>query len=449
MALIWADGLTGKKALALAWRDLVSAKAHAAQLQPSQPMEFAAAVQAQTTAQNYYDSLVKEATQTLEQLGRSGQSRAHVLIVGVGKYDSKDISPLTTSVHGARAFAEWTLTRFSKADRPLGSIELLCSPATGQGEWTPSAAAAEKLGYGAAPLPLPDEAATFNNIKEAFKRWLARAGTCADNAAIWYFSGHGLFKSEPLLLPQDAQLPTETQSADNLIAPMTTLSYMQNRQPSVQCFFFDACSETNLELTYNEQQLPGKPLVTPTNAAAINQLDATAYFGSRPGGKAYGPADAPPYFTQELLLCLDQRAGDPMYGGKQVTTGSLSTAIKAAALYRGELENNADMTFLERKFASSFSAQLCELRGPAEVMVLVNCLPKEAMPTAKLYVVEAGESPGKPTYRPKPRASLWCTPVRKGKWKASADFDPPTTFASVPEAFEPVPPVFAVCLKAR
>jgi hypothetical protein len=448
MALIWAEGFTGDKALAPAWRKLVLASAHAAQTKPSDALAFAAAAQDRITAQSNYDSLVAEATQALKQLAQNGQSRTHVLIVGVGKYDSSAIKAVTTSVHGARAFAEWTLTRFSKADRPLGSVELLCSPAAGQSEWTPSAAASEKLGFGATPLPLPDEAATFDNIDEAFDRWLKRAETHSDNAAIWYFAGHGLFKSEPLLLPQDAQLPTDKKSADNLIAPSTTLSYMQNQQPSVQCFFIDACSESSTELIFNQQEQPGKPLHTPSNGPAIEPRDAAIYVGSYAGGKAYGPEDEPPYFTQELLLCLDQRAGDPGHSTKQVTTYSLWLALNAAALHRAELENQPRIKFSYNKpGVSSINAQLCELRGPVEVLVKVNCLPNEAMPTAKLYVMDG--SGGKPVYRPAPRPSLWCTPVAKGKWTFGAEFDSPTPFVSVRELFEPVPPVFTVSFKAQ
>ena len=450
MALIWAEGCTGEKALAPAWRDLMLARARREKATTDNAEEFAAAHKIANAAQGSYDALVSEATATLKQLALNGQARTHVLIVGVGKYDSAAIIPtVTTSIHGARAFAEWTLTSFSKSDRPLGSVELLLSPAPGQGEWMPSAAAAAKLGFGATPLPVPDEAATFDNIQKAFNQWLARAETYFDNAAIWYFAGHGLFKSEALLLPQDAELPTNTKPATNLIAPTRTLSYMQNQQPSVQCFFVDACSETNVDLIFNVQELPGRPLRTPSSGAAIPKRDATIYFGSYAGGKAYGPADEPPYFTQELLLCLERRAGDPGHSGKQVTTASLSTALKAAALHRAELVNNPQIEFPDSKpGVNSRIAELCELPGPVEVLVQVGCLPREAMPTAKLHV-ESSPPNGQRLSRTAPRMSFWCTPVARGNWTASADFDPPTQFKSKPEPFQPVPPVFNVTVSAK
>src|SRR5258708_1565360 len=281
MALIWAEGFSGGKALAPAWQELGLARQRLRQATPAKPDEFAAATLAEQAAQQKYDALVKEATEALKQSGVAGLSRTHVMIVGVGKYDSgPTISPLTTSVYGARAFAEWTLTQFSKSDRPLGSVELLCSPMPEQGEWKPSDAAAQKLGLGVAGSTLPDEPATFDNIQEAFNRWLERSGTWADNAAIWYFSGHGIYKSEPVLLPQDAQLPADKQSPENLIAPAKTIFYLQNHEPSVQCFFIDACSEYNLDAIYNVREDLGKSLHYPSSAAAIPARDATIYYGS-------------------------------------------------------------------------------------------------------------------------------------------------------------------------
>jgi hypothetical protein len=447
MALIWVDGRTGAEALAPAWREYMVAKADFknAKANPDDAQRFAAAFKAKRTAKAKYETLVVQAEQALAQLANQGKSRTHVLVVGVGKYDSSVIIPtVTTSIHGARAFADWVLARFSSPDRPLGSVEFLSSPAPGQGDWVPSNAAAVTLGLDPA-LALPTEPATFSNIQAAFERWLRRSGAFADNAAIWYFGGHGLFKSEALLLPQDAELPSETQSARNLIAPTTTLNYMQNRLPRVQCFFIDACSENNLDLIYNVQKQPGRPLCTPTNSSAIADRDATIYFGSYAGGKAYGPADAPPYFTQELLLCLERRGGDPGRGANQVTMSSLASALKAAASRRRELENNFDIKFSESKPGIiSGTGELCELRGPVEVFAQIACLPAQAMEIANIYV----EMGGKRVDRPAPRGTAWCTMVEPGQCTAGAMFDRSSGFGSVPYRFFAVPPVMDISLRA-
>ncbi|WP_454652289.1 caspase family protein [Bradyrhizobium liaoningense] len=454
MALIWAEGFSGDRALAPAWQELGLATQRLKQAtellqQDNQKHagEFAQATIARNRAEQKYMLLVRDATAALKQRGEEGRSHTHVLIVGVGKYDAdQSITAVTTSVHGARTFATWALTQFSKADRPLGSVELLCSPTPEQGEWKPSDLAAQKLGL-APGATLPDELATFDNIQRAFTEWLDRSGTWADNAAIWYFSGHGIYKSEAILLPQDAQLPANNRSPENLIAPAKTLFYLQNHQPSVQCFFIDACSEFNVDAIYNVREDLGRSLYAPTGGAAIPARDATIFFGSYAGGKAYGPENDAPFFTQELILCLNQRAGDPAFGGDQVTMASLSTALKAAALHRAEVENNFDIKFHDNRVAS-FLASLCDLPGPPEVLVQVKCMPTVAMSTALLHVTEAGGPAAKRICRPTPRATFWCTPVARGKWTASVDFVPPA-YVSDPTSFEPTPPFTDVTFKVR
>jgi hypothetical protein len=447
MALIWAEGFAGERALAPAWQKLGLARQRLGRATPQDPNEFAQATIAAQAAEQAYDTLVAEATEALKQRGVEGRSRTHVMIVGVGKYDAgQSISALTTSVYGARAFVTWALTQFSKADRPLGSVELLCSPTPEQGEWKPSDAAAQKLDL-APGSTLPDEPATFDKIQKAFKGWLDRSGTWADNAAIWYFSGHGIYKSEAMLLPQDAQLPAENRSPENLIAPAKTIFYLQNHEPSVQCFFIDACSEFNVDAIYNVRENLGKSLYAPSGAAAIPARDATIYFGSYAGGKAYGPENDAPFFTQELILCLNKRAGDPVFGGDQVTMASLSTALKAAALHRAEVENNPDIKFSDQRLAS-FLASLCDLPGPPEILVQVRCVPAAAMSTAVLHVTDASGPEAKRISRKVPRATFWCTPVARGKWTASAEFEPPS-YVTDPKSFEPTPPLFDVTFKAR
>jgi hypothetical protein len=73
---------------------------------------------------------------------------------------------------------------------PLGSIELLLSPAT--------------INY-----ELPDggfkqvDAATTPNIQAAFNNWYARANKSEKNVAVFYFCGHGLESDVTLLLLED------------------------------------------------------------------------------------------------------------------------------------------------------------------------------------------------------------------------------------------------------
>ncbi|MCA1536154.1 hypothetical protein I6F21_26850 [Bradyrhizobium sp. NBAIM03] len=424
MALIWAEGFTGENALAPAWLKMSEAIVRRRKLKAADGIPFLDASKAEEDAVERYTTLVKQAEEALKKAASDGKPRTHVMIVGVGEYDSKDIIPtVTTSVNGARKFAEWALTKFSKVDRPLGSVEFLCSATPEQGEWKLEGDAATKLGFATTCPAMPAEPATFENIRKRFGEWLDRSGTMLENAAIWYFAGHGIFKSEPTLFAQDARLPTNDKEGGNLIATIASATYLQNRKPSVQCFFIDACSEYNFEAIANQLEVIGRPLCTPVSGAAISERDASIYFGSYAGGKAYGDAKDAPFFTQELIHCLTQRAGDPTVDGCPVTMSSLAIALKSAALHRAETEDNSGIIFSESKpGVVNTTGVLCDLVGPPEVLVKVRCSLGTAMSAADLFVAE--EAPGERRLsRAKRRDGPWCTPVPIGKWTANAAFD--------------------------
>ncbi|MDI3566611.1 caspase family protein [Bradyrhizobium sp. Arg816] len=449
MALIWAEGFTGESALAPAWLEMSKTTAKRSKLKASDGIPFLDASKAEELAVEKYATLVRQAEDAMKNAAIGGKPRTHIMIVGVGEYDSKDVIPtVTTSVNGARKFAEWALTQFSKADRPLGSIEFLCSATPEQGEWIPEDDAAKALGFTIPCTALSAEPATFENIRKRFGEWLERSGTMLENAAIWYFAGHGIFKSEPTLFAQDARLPTNDKEGGNLIATIASATYLQNRMPSVQCFFVDACSEYNFEAIANQLEVIGRPLCTPVNGAAIAQRDASIYFGSYAGGKAYGSAKDAPYFTQELIRCLTQRAGDPTFDGSPVTMSSLASALKAAAMHRAETEGNSGIIFSESKpGVVNTTGVLCDLVGPPEVLVKVRCSLGMAMSAADLFVTE--EAPGKRRLsRAKRRDALWCTPVPSGKWAASAAFDT-DQYESGLKLFEPRPPVSEVIIDIK
>jgi hypothetical protein len=405
-------------------------------------------------AEEKYLAVVLEATTALAERANAGCARTHALIVGVGDYKTEiqegvyirgaGIEALTTSVLGAWSFTEWILTKFQHPDRPLGSVELITSPAPEQGAWRPTKDVALQLG-----LPvnldqtLPTEPATFKNIEGAFGKWLRRAGTLAKNAAFFYFSGHGIWKSELLLLPEDAQLPNTAQGAANLIAVEQTQKYMFNKQPSVQCFFLDVCQETPLAVLENLAISPGEPLCRPANAPAIPLRDAWRYCGSCTGRRAYGPHDGPPYFTQELMNCLERRAVDPTAENVlAVTTTSLRIALDAAASSRSEREKK-ELSFSARVDDTNFSAELSQAQDPLEVFVKLSCTPLSTMENAKLYVkADLAE-----IFRSTPLKKEWCISVSQKDWQAGANFD--SLFKCDPLKFKPVPPLHRVRLQVK
>jgi len=456
MALIWAKGCTGASALAPMWRRYWAAQRRAADKTLS-PAERGAALIEAEDAKAAYDQRVGEAEVALQQAAGNGLAHTHALVVGVGSYENSGIPALTTSVHGALAFTEWLLTGFRHPEHPLGSIELVLSPVPELGDWQPTPSAAAQLGLEAGDGRLPVETATFGAVKEAFARWVKRAGTRLENVAFFYFAGHGLWKGGPLLLPADAQLPTATQSFANLIDIQQTLANMFNVPPSVQCMFIDACQELLPSLLNNIVGTPGEPLQQPTNGQLLSARDAIAYLGSNMGRKAYGRADCAPFFTEELLACLARRSAASWLDGNtwSVTTDSLRTALLAASPWRTE-EMSADPALSPAERAtiqfsimmpgtSTFTAELCQIEGPPEVFVQVRCQPRDAIIRGRPYV----EIGGKRRFRAVSSGSDWYTVVPKENCVAGVEFDAGTQLAPKQRPFDPTPPLTVVQLAVQ
>lgn len=453
MALIWVRGFEGEKSLARAWQSYWAAKRRAAD-RALTAAERGQAMLDSEAAEAAYEALVGEAETSLQADAAQGQCYTHALVVGVGRYDDTSIPALTTSIYGAQQFAEWLLTRFHHPDRPLGALEVIWSRPSAMAEWAPAAGTegnagvAERLGLepGTA-LGLPP--ATFAETKTAFAHWLNRASANSENGAFFYFSGHGIWKSVPLLLPQDASAGASGGRFDNLIDIRQTLVNMFNVQPALQCFFVDACQEYNFDAFQNARESLGQPLWTPTNAPIIPTRDAVAYHGAMAGQRAFGRADGAPFFTQELISCLEKRAADYSTDNEQtwfVTTASLRRALEAAAPYRRETDADArNLSFEVRPDTATTTLDLCVIDGNPEAFVKVWCLPSPAMSKAKLYV----RSNGTRVDRAQRSSDEWFTVVDRGPCDAGADFELPAEYQSLSQNFKPVVPVHQVCLKTK
>jgi hypothetical protein len=445
MSLIWAESFTGERALARLWQKYFALAARAEDT-TLKPEELGEAMIAKKIAAAAYDDAVREAATTAAP-GSNETPRTHALVIGVGKYASSVITPIKTSVRGAWAFTEWLLTGFHNDDRPLASVELLLSPAVELGNWRPSAEAASKLEIDVGS-ELPVEPATHANIKGAFDRWLQRAKHNERNMGFVYFSGHGLWKSTPLLLAEDAQLANRSVGFANLIDIHLTEENMFNTAPQVQCFFIDACQKITSALLESTDARPGQPLLPPSNAAAIRERDACQFIGSCPGGPAYGPDNEPPYFTQELLACLQRRGANTHVVDNEwrVTTNSLRLALEAASRWRSEVEDSAkQIKFSSHPGFCTFSAELCQIMQQPEVFVKVSCRPSEAIKKAKLYVKYGGKD--------YPRSAVmereWYTKVDYGQCQAGANFDPQVALASPTSTFSAVPPLHPIELRVE
>jgi len=266
--------------------------------------------------------------------------RLHALVVGVGDYPHLDVNatrpaqllnglqPLTTTPLAAKSIARWLEQEYHNDDCPLGSIELLLSPA-------------ETMARGSA-ADVAVEAATMANVKAAFDRWFARCDADKRNIAFFYFAGHGVSNVRQFLLAGDFGNPAQPNGWENCVDFTGMKAGMSKCAAQTQVFFVDACRDTPVAVLL-QRNPNGNPLVTSTFQDRVDV--SAAYYAASEGKHAYGPDNAETYFCQALLTCLRGAAARRVNSRWRVDTAVLSSALSAvisnmATAYRLPLDND-------------------------------------------------------------------------------------------------------------
>jgi hypothetical protein len=435
MSLIWSDSVfrgDGRSMAALATA-YAAAEEALAELPDTDARRPAFAALKEQAGMLYAPALEEEDTYWAT---RNDAPRTHALIIGIGKYSAPGIPDVTTSVHGAHAFADYLLTEFFHRDRPIGSIELLLSGDDRVPRWSPSDKTADVLGI-ARGGEVRVERATSANIQNAFNRWKRRAGRLRSNGALFYYSGHGVQKASSYLLPEDAALPSGHGEPRHLIDLDQTVVNLMQFEPELQCFFIDACQETDAALLNNVSGNPGRPLAEPANGRR-SLRDASVFYGSHAGRSAYGPPNAPPFFTQDLIACLKRHAVEPNKLGDvwEVTTASLKKVLKPAGEIRSCDEKQSISFAGHSPVGTNLNGQICHFHASPEIFIEVRCRPHDALPKATLFVTDVEKT----QHRKLPQPTPWYTKVPLGPCVAGADFAPAAKYARSEQRFTPAPP---------
>lgn len=229
--------------------------------------------------------------------------RLHALVVGVGAYPHLNgggrtptpalstlgqlASPVPTALHVAR----WLAGDYTNDACPLGSVDLLLSPA--QDVERPDG------------TTMPVEAATLQALENAAERWFTRCDSHEDNIAFLYFSGHGLQgnpNNNQLLLPADVGESTANPWR-NLVDFDGTRLGMRKCKADTQLFFIDACNEYSTD-TLGQLDVSGQALVSGGDFGDRVRTVAT-YRAARAGRQAFAPTGGGlTYFAQVLFEAL-------------------------------------------------------------------------------------------------------------------------------------------------
>jgi hypothetical protein len=398
-----------------------------------------------------------------EAVPKRDEPRLHVLLIGVSKYpnlpgvpefDAKRAAkrtfglPQLTSPHlSASALADWFLTKHDNPDTPLGSVELLLSPAhaptQSPARYVPGDDAAARLGVAAGsavPVPL----ATFDAIKQAAGRWFDRLHTARENIGLFYFAGHGLEAGDRYLLAADF-CSDPTNLDQGIINFQETFENMRTCQAWTQCYLLDACRDSPEQLrTAAAKKGVGRPIVDPRGGPEPGRT-APIYHAAAPGKSAFGPNNEKSFFAGAVLDCLNGMAaragGDPQFFS--IDHMSLILALPEYVNRLAE-ERGLDLQCLTDGSEAQITdvPELHRVPPPVEVLAKIFCRPREADLVAQIAVTDAD---GQTTRRPDNGRKPWRVTLRSGKHTVSATFADGVGFAEQRAEITVVPtPTFDV-----
>lgn len=240
----------------------------------------------------------------------ANQPGTHVLIIGVGTYaflkggkgaefkHHMSMGQLSSPPESATELTEWFLDAadgFHNPDRPLRSLQLLCSSDDGL-TWPAQ-------GGGNTPI----ERATTANVKKAIAAWVSRANRDEDNLALFYFCGHGLSFGQTqnsLLLESWGENGLDPM-CDALAFDEMRLGLMQQCKARHQCHFVDACRSVPTK-EYRDEfgTRTGEPVVAGGVSNRVRNKIAPVYFATGLASAAYGLDKQPSLFAQGVLLAF-------------------------------------------------------------------------------------------------------------------------------------------------
>ena len=354
---------------------------------------------------------------------------SHALVIGVGHYrylsggaEEKAqsiqsigiLKQLTSPPRSAVAFSDWLVATKDQWQVPIATIDLLISPAQ------------EDADAGVAGAAF--EAATIDNIEAAYANWKARCDADDNNAAIFFFSGHGVEKGEHFLLAEDF--------GKNSLKPWggafdfdSTRRAFHSTKAATQCFFVDACRKVTSKMLQQDVKVEPLETVDFTETAEC-EFDLTMKAAAS-NEAAHGEPKEPSYFTQALQVALGGGVAERENGKWLVESGQV---VKHIYDVLGMIKE--DQSFKQRcKTEITASTTLLET-PPPNVHLRVNCTPEPANAVAQFSCKK------EPNGQPKNHAgngTPWELDVEAGVYTVKVEF-PANDFTNAGDLAEYNPP---------
>lgn len=372
----------------------------------------------------------------------SNEPHTHALIIGVGGHphlsDGENPNPdvvtyfgeltqLTSASRTAARFGEWVVKRANSWDVPLGSVDLLISPVSGDDFVPPNKHDGNKL-----DLP------TRDNVRQAYLAWKARCNRNNDNIALFYFCGHGGQKGAQLyLLCQDFGASQADVWEGGFDFTRTRDSF-HNCTAKRQFFFVDSCRELTLSLLRRD------PTAGPLEGARdVFDKDCRYNFTQYAAPKnqfGMGPVKGVSYYAQALMKAMDGGSAKEVDKQWVITTGRLVETLEEIASTLDIPEKvEYDPTYAREINKSSVIMKV----AVPKVAVTISCRPDDANQLARLSCQQIGiDNPPQPYTND---GGPWTLDVPVGIYSAVAEFE--HGYNRKEELFAPTPPIYLQPLK--
>lgn len=303
----------------------------------------------------------------------------HVFVIGVGYYhhlrggraanaaaEDFDLEQLSSPAASAVSIANWFRNRL-RDDGLSGSIELLIS-------------SNPQSRFDGITL----EGATRVNVDAAFNRWFGRGNLHQENICIFYFCGHGVEKTDLLLLLEDLGAQP-LRRFENAINFHKTYQGMSRCAARTQCYFIDSCRQNPTALHELIDDSGGTALIDPLARGMDYQRNAPVVMATAPGLAAFGKSKSPSRFASALIEALDGSGSEHINGQWCITTGRIGVGI-SSAMRRSQNTEHAQMSCIEGQVINP-QAQIIPLPNAPIVPVCIASDPHDAIDGATINVM--------------------------------------------------------------
>lgn len=261
----------------------------------------------------------------------------HAFIIGIENYphlvggdgapagETFGLKQLSSPYPSAIKVAETLVTNYRHPERHLGSIRLCLSP----------------IGKRSAQLTpiLKDRVTghirggTAKEVRDTFDEWFTACDSSEDNLAFFYFCGHGIRRTDRLLLLRDfgshASRPFEA-----CINFDEILEGMRGVKARTQCFLVDACQEAPFAMGQyrtHPKVIPWVDSISSWRRPIPSEMPSVLQvFSSQPGGLSRAPLDGLATVANDFKSFLIAR----QKASKEVSLGALAIELSNRQLQR-------------------------------------------------------------------------------------------------------------------